>query len=150
MRFIRNNLYICHMKDKVDHYTICFIDSCPLHRHCLRWMVGRYADTSRETYLSVNPHNPLMGSDSCPLYREDIRVIKKKGFTNMYYDMPWHLEFKIRRQLIAKFGRKQYFEMRKGERLITPDQQKVIEQVMRANNWQGPINYDGEEEDYLW
>jgi hypothetical protein len=91
-----------------------------------------------------------MGSDSCPLYREDIRVIKKKGFTNMYYDMPWHLEFKIRRQLIAKFGRKQYFQMRKGERLITPDQQKVIEQVMRANNWQGPIKFDGEVEDYLW
>jgi hypothetical protein len=40
--------------------------------------------------------------------------------------------------------------MRKGERLITPDQQKVIEQVMRANNWEGPIKYDGEVEDYLW
>ena len=27
---------------------------------------------------------------------------------------------------------------------------KVIEQVIRANGWQGPINFDAEEEDYLW
>lgn len=138
------------MKDKVDHYTICFIDNCPLHRHCLRWMVGRYADTSRDVYLSVNPHNPLMSSDDCPMYRQDIRVVKKKGFTNMYHEMPGYLEKKIRDQLITKLGRKQYFEMRKGQRLITPDQQKLIERVIRANGWEGPINFDSEEDDYLW
>ena len=138
------------MKDKVDHYTICFIDTCPLHRHCLRWLVGRYADSSKDVYLSVNPHNPLMNSDSCPMFREDIRVMKKKGFTRMYYDMPGHMEYKIRRQLIDKFTRKHYFQMRKGERLITPDEVKVIEQVIRANGWQGPINFDAEEEDFLW
>ena len=121
-----------------------------MHRHCLRWMVGRYADTSRETYLSVNPHNPLMGSDNCPMYREDIRVMKKKGFTNMYYDMPGHLEFKIRRQLIAKFGRKQYFQMRKGEQLITPEDQQFIAQVCQKHGWTAPLIYDGEDEDWLW
>ena len=143
-------LYICPMKDKVDHYTICFIDNCPLHKHCLRWMVGRYADPSRTVYLSINPHNPLVANDDCPQYREDIRVKMKKGFVNIYYDMPGHMEAKIRQQLIAKLGRKPYFEMRKGQRLITPEQQELIERVIRANGWEGPIRFDGEEEDYLW
>ncbi len=138
------------MQDKVDHYTICFIDHCPLHRQCLRWLVGKYADSTRDVYTSINPHNPLMASDSCPQFRQNIRVVMKKGFTNMYHDMPGYLEKQIRDQLIIKFGRKQYFEMRKGERLITPDQQKMFEKVVRANGWQGPINFDGEEEDWLW
>jgi hypothetical protein len=40
--------------------------------------------------------------------------------------------------------------MRKGDRLITPAQQQTILNVCRANGWQGPINYDGEQEDWLW
>ena len=38
----------------------------------------------------------------------------------------------------------------KGDRLITPAQQQTILNVCRANGWQGPINYDGEQEDWLW
>ncbi|WP_231480158.1 DUF6078 family protein [Prevotella sp. P6B4] len=138
------------MKDKVDHYTICFIDQCPLHRCCLRWLVGQYADPSRNVYLAINPHNPLMGSDNCPEFRQNVRVVMKRGFTNMYHDMPGYMEKRIRDQLIEVFGRKQYFEMRKGIRQITPDQQKQIESVCRRNGWQGPINYDADEDDWLW
>ena len=60
------------------------------------------------------------------------------------------MEHHIRWQLIACFGRRQYFEMRKGDRLITPAQQQTILNVCRANGWQGPIIYDGEQEDWLW
>jgi hypothetical protein len=40
--------------------------------------------------------------------------------------------------------------MRRGDRLITPEQQQQIEQVCRRNGWQGELNYDGEEEDWAW
>ena len=138
------------MREKVSGYLVCFIDGCPLHKTCLRWVVGQYANQQTVAYTAINPRNPMMGNDSCPKYREMVRVKMMRGMTQFYHEMPGFMERDIRNSLIAHFGRTRYFQMRKGERLITPDQQKVIEQVMRANNWQGPIKFDGEVEDYLW
>ena len=84
------------------------------------------------------------------MFRPNKRAMMKRGFKNMYHDMPGYMERRIRWQLIASFGRRIYFEMRKGDRLITPAQQQTILNVCRANGWQGPINYDGEQEDWLW
>ena len=41
-------------REKVDHYEVCFIDHCPLHEQCLRWLVGQYADTTRVMFTSIN------------------------------------------------------------------------------------------------
>ena len=29
------------MREKVSGYLVCFIDGCPLHKTCLRWVVGQ-------------------------------------------------------------------------------------------------------------
>jgi len=74
----------------------------------------------------------------------------KSGFRNMYYEMPGYMERGIRHLLIQIFGRKRYFEMRKGDRLVTPEQQEQITSACRYFGWKGPIIYDGEQEDWLW
>ena len=116
-------------RDKVDHYIVCFLDHCPLHEQCLRWLVGQHADPTRVVYSSINPRNPNYACE---------------------HDMPGYMERSIRRRLINLFGHKQYFEMRKGDRLITPAQQQQIQDTCRAHGWQGPINYESEQEDWLW
>ena len=40
-----------------DNYLKCFIDRCPQHEQCLRWLVGRYANRERPTLTMVNPLN---------------------------------------------------------------------------------------------
>ena len=60
------------------------------------------------------------------------------------------MEKAIRQDLIMTFGRTQYFEMRKGQRLITPEAQELIADSCRYYGWNGPLVYDGEEEDWLW
>ena len=137
-------------REKVDHYEVCFIDHCPLREQCLRWLVGQYADTTRVMFTTINQRNPMYGNEHCEMFRPNKRAMMKRGFKNMYHDMPGYMERRIRWQLIASFGRRIYFEMRKGDRLITPAQQQTILNVCRANGWQGPINYDGEQEDWLW
>jgi hypothetical protein len=74
----------------------------------------------------------------------------KKGMTRFYLDMPGRMEHNIRQELIYTFGRTQYFEMRNGKRLISPEDQEVIAAVCRSHGWDGPFVYDGEEEDWLW
>ena len=54
------------MREKAEHYLVCFIDGCPLHKTCLRWVVGQYANQQTVAYTAINPRNPMMGNDSCP------------------------------------------------------------------------------------
>ena len=137
-------------REKTHNYLVCFIESCPLKEQCLRWLVGQYADTMPFAQNSINPRNPQIGGEQCAKFRPNIRVVKKQGMTNFYYDMPGHMEHSIRQELIYAFGRTQYFEMRKGLRLISPDDQEVIAAVCRSHGWDGPFVYDGEQEDWLW
>ena len=138
------------MRQKVSGYLVCFIDDCPLHETCLRWVVGQYADQNLVSHISVNPRNPRMGGDDCQMYREKVRVKVKRGLTQFYHEMPGYKEQAIRRQLISHFGRKRYFQMRKGEAFIYPADQQVIERVCQQHGWTAPLVYDGEEEDWQW
>lgn len=137
-------------REKSEHYLVCFLDHCPLREQCLRWLVGQYADPSLVVYTAINPRNPKFGGKDCEMFRLNQRAVMKRGFLSMYHDMPGYMEKHIRWQLIGKFGRRKYFEMRKGDRLITPSEQQVIQDICRANGWEGPINYDAEQEDWLW
>ena len=137
-------------REKANHYLKCFIESCPLKEQCLRWLVGLYADTLPFVQTSMNPRNPKVGGEHCEKFRPNVRSVMKKGMTHFYLDMPGRMEKAIRQELIWSFGRTQYFEMRKGQRLITPEDQEIIAHVCQANGWNGPLIYDDEEEDWLW
>ena len=162
-----NNLYFCDMeknnetnvapkqeadimRERAEHYLVCFIDSCPLHLTCLRWVAGQYVDPQLMSRTAINPRNPLMGVDNCPKFREMVRVKLKRGLTQFYHEMPSYMESNIRNELIAHFGRNRYFQMRKGEVLINPDDQQFIAHVCQQHGWTAPLVYDGEEEDWLW
>ena len=135
---------------KADHDIVCFVEHCPLREQCLRWLVGRYADPSLYAVMSINPFYQGVGTQQCSKFRDSQRVMLKYGFTHLYEDMPSRIEKPIRQRLYVCFGRKRYFEMRKGERPVTPDQQKQIIDVCRQCGWQGPIVYDGEQEGWAW
>ena len=137
-------------KEKASHYLVCFIDSCPLHGQCLRWLVGQYADPSSVSFNAINPRNQQVGGEQCIMFRKNQRVVMKRGLTHLYLDMPGRVEYRVRQLLILMWGRKQYFEVRKGERLITPEMQEDVQDACRHHGWTGPIVYDGEVEDWLW
>ena len=137
-------------REKTHHYLMCFIESCPLREQCLHWLVGQYGDTMPYAQVSMNPRHPKVGGENCEKFRPNVRTVLKKGMTHFYLDMPGRMEKAIRQHLIMTFGRTQYFEMRKGQRLITADQQETIASICRSHGWEGPLVYDGEEEDWQW
>ena len=137
-------------REKVQHYSVCFIENCPLKEQCLHWLVGQYADPMPFVQTSMNPRNPKIGGENCEKFRPNVRAVMKKGMTRFYLDMPGRVEHNIRQELIWHFGRTQYFEIRKGLRLISPEDQEVIAAVCRSPGWDGPFVYDGEQEDWLW
>ena len=135
---------------KANHYLVCFIDKCPLREQCLRWLVGQYADPQPSVCHAVNPRHPKVGSEECEMFRKNQPVLMKRGMTKLYLDMPGRVEFSIRHLLIQMWGRRHYFEARRGDRLITPDMQDDVLRACRHHGWTGPIVYDGEEEYWLW
>ncbi|MBO4660891.1 MAG: hypothetical protein J5610_05485 [Prevotella sp.] len=137
-------------REKAKHYLVCMVDTCPLRDRCLRHIVGRYVEGDSHIVSSVNPHYPGVGEESCEFFRPNEYVMKKRGMVNFYHDMPGHMEYSIRRHLIRIFGRYKYFEMRKGTRLITPNEQQQIAEVCHLHGWTGDLHYDGEQEDWLW
>ena len=52
--------------------------------------------------------------------------------TRFCHEMPGNVERFIRCTLIVHFGRRQYFEMRMGERLISPSEQEFLAAVSEA------------------
>lgn len=135
---------------KVNHYNVCLIDHCPLHGQCLHWLVGQYVESSLPMCTSMNPRYPNMGTEQCEFFRKNQRVVMKRGLMHLYHDMPGYMEKGIRRQLISMWGHKKYYEVRKGERLITPDMQEDVVFACRHHGWQGPIIFDGEDADWDW
>ena len=138
------------LREKANHYLICFLDRCPLRDRCLRYLVGQHASSEPWAHTSINPLHAGVQTAECAMFRPNVRVVKKKGMMHFYHDMPGYMENNIRQALIRLFKRTYYFEMRRGDRLITPEQQQQIEQVCRRHGWQGELNYDGEEEDWAW
>ena len=43
------------IKQAKEGYTVCYIDQCPLHNQCLRWLVGQHVPHTASTYRCVNP-----------------------------------------------------------------------------------------------
>lgn len=135
---------------KADHYLVCFHDQCPRREQCLRWLAGCHVDPQLVSTVSVNLRNPQVGGEQCVLFRPKVRVTMKRGMKLFYVDMTGSQEHAVRWSLIDLFNRKVYYQLRNGLRLITPEQQRLIEQVCRQHGWDGPFKYDGEEEDYDW
>lgn len=137
-------------RERAPHYLVCHIERCPLRDHCLRWLVGRYADSRPLAVNSVNPLHPQVATQECPLYRENRIEVHAKGMVHFYDDMPKRKEANIRDRLIGMYNRRKYYEYRNGVRLITPEMQQDILRVCQESGWTAPPRYDGSEEDYVW
>ena len=89
---------------------------------------------------------------------ENLLTMIERRLDNVVYRMGMAESRKEARQLVLHGhftvnGKKvniPSYEVRKGERLITPEMQEDVEDACRHHGWTGPFVYDGEEEDWLW
>ena len=139
------------IKQAKEGYTVCYADQCPLHNHCLRWLVGQHVPTTRSSYHCVNPHFEGVASDDCPMYRNDQKVRFAKGMLHIFTDdMPKRVESAVRYGIIGLTNRTYYFEYRNGSRLIPPALQENIRNLFRENGWTTDVHFDSYVEDYDW
>lgn len=135
---------------KAPNYLLCFINECPRRATCLRWLVGQELQSNEYNILSVNPMHPEVKANKCALYREKKHVRYAKGMMHFYNEMTRSQEIGIKHRLIVHYGRRQYYEYRRGERLISPEMQAFIGQVCKEHGYTKEPHYDGWQDDYAW
>ena len=135
---------------KAPNYLLCFINECPRRATCLRWLVGQELQSNDYNILSVNPMHPEVKANKCALYREKKHVRYAKGMMHFYDEMTRSQEVGIKHRLIVHYGRRQYYEYRIGERLISPEMQAFIGQVCKEHGYTKEPHYDGWQDDYAW
>lgn len=135
---------------KAPNYLLCFINECPRRATCLRWLVGQELQSNDYNILSVNPMHPEVKANKCALYREKKHVRYAKGMMHFYDEMTRSQEVGIKHRLIVHYGRRQYYEYRRGERLISPEMQKFIDQVCKEHGYTKDSRYDGCLDDFAW
>ena len=139
------------IKQAQEGYTVCYIESCPLRDHCLRWIVGQHLPNTASTYRCVNPHFEGVATAECPMCRNDQKVRFAKGMTHTFTsDMPKRVESEVRYGIIGLTNRTYYFEYRNGSRLIPPALQEDIRNLFRKSGWTDEVKFDGYVEDYNW
>ena len=130
------------LKEKAGKYLVCFNEQCSKHEHCLRWMVGQYVPYEQLSITCVNPKVTKKGDDECPAFRDSQPQNVAKGMVHFYDEMPRKLEVAIKNDLIARYTRVGYYNMRKAERPITTDVEKEIEKICQNHGWNNELLFN--------
>ena len=140
------------LRKKADEgYTVCYKADCSHREECLRYLVGQHGQTLSRVVSAVNQQNTDVQAGNCPMYKYAGKLRMARGMTKLLTsDMPGRVEKDIRHQLFMYFGRTNYYEYRKGSRLISPEQQQEVADIFQACGGNEPPQFDAYVEDYAW
>jgi hypothetical protein len=94
------------------------------------------------TYLNLINPTLCTKEDSCPHYAGSQPVRFAKGFTNFQKRMFPQQYAKFMTLLICHFGRNQYFKRRRGDILLPPDEQAIIQKALQKSGVESPLEFD--------
>lgn len=130
-----------------SYYDMCVVSECPKASTCLRHVALQSADNVR--FSIFNPRM-LDTSGSCPHYDKAEKVLYAKGFKSVMGKLPFNVHERVAATLRAHFSERTYYRIRKGERLLSPDEQKAVRRILTRFGYTEPWEFDAYVEDYLW
>lgn len=127
--------------DLPDNYPLCLHTDCPMADHCLRQLAfRRHAELGLYLRL-VNPSQCTRQS-GCPHYVSNRPVKFAKGFTNFKRSMYPAQYDRFMTILIAHYGRNQYFSRRRGDIVLSPEEQELIRSILVRVGVDHPMEFD--------
>lgn len=135
-------------KEVPDGYTVCIKSDCPLANNCLRQLAMQVLTKQNRIVRIVNPLL-TQPSEQCEFYRSDEPQVYARGFAAMKEEMLPRQYKVFMSRLQSKFGRTGYFERRRGDRLCSPKDIKVVETVLKDLGLQH-LGFDAYEQRYNW
>ena len=139
-----------HFSEIPHNYPLCLNRQCPKAATCLRQLVEQEISDDIQFWVIISPKHQATLGDNCPHYRSSTKVRYAKGFMNILENLP-HKQMKpVTSLLINRFSQRTYYRIRKGERLLSPLEQKSILDILKKCGITGTQEFDGYVEDYEW
>ena len=89
-------------------------------------------------------------TDRCAYFRPADKLTYALGFIGMLDRMPYKLMQEAICKLMRRFGRRTYYRVRKGERPLSPDEQKSMLNILKQCGINDPGKFDAYFEAYDW
>ncbi len=132
-------------------FGMCASDSCSKTSTCLRHIALENAPVEYAFLPTLTPNKlAAISGESCEYYCSSEKVHYAKGFTQTLNLLSVGVASTFRWQLISYFGRKNFYLARKGELLLTPDEQQFVVQQARELGLQCDDYFDAYEDRYNW
>lgn len=132
------------------NYALCLKRECPKASTCLRQLAEQDISDSVERWMIISPKYQVTLEGECPHYRPDVKVIYAKGFTRLLDNLPYAQMKSVISRLRNLFSERTYYRVRKGERLLSPAEQKEIQRILVRCGISEPPKFDAYVEDYAW
>ncbi len=131
-------------------YAVCLKRECQQADNCLRQLIEPVlpADLAHWTIVSPKYLSSLEGP--CTQYRSATKVRFAKGFTGILSSLPHKQMKRVISHLMDYFGRRTYYRVRKGERLLSPEEQQNIMYILTRCGVEQAGEFDDYVEDYNW
>lgn len=144
------------MKEEIDlstmpsQYLLCLNQQCPKASTCLRQLAEQSTPSDVKYWNIISPKHLSTLKGDCPYYRSCEKVRFAKGFVGILENLP-HKEMQtVISRLIAHFNQRTYYRVRKGERALSPSEQRSVLRIIKNSGTTKPLDFDTYYEDYDW
>lgn len=144
------------MEEKIDfakvpyQYAMCLDQQCPKANTCLRQLTEQSVPETSEYWVIISPKLLDTIKGNCPYYRSNTKVRYAKGFIELLENLPHKQMQIVILHLMSYLGRRTYYRSRKGERLLSPNEQRQILSILKNCGVTTPQEFDAYVEDYDW
>lgn len=130
-------------------YPVCEHSSCPMAATCLHQMAYSTLMEKEEYLQLINP-TKCSKDKSCSYYRDSKPVTYARGFTNFQKRMYPDQYSTFMAICINHWSRNPYFERRRGERALPPNEQAFILKALKKAGVTEEMKFDSYEDNTNW
>ncbi len=131
------------------NYPVCKHSSCPMAATCLHHIAYSTQVKQREYMLLINP-TQCSKDELCTYYRDCKPVTYARGFTNFQKRMFPDQYKNFMSICINHWSRNPYFERRRGDRPLPPNEQTFILNTLKEVGVTEELKFDSYEECINW
>jgi len=132
-------------KDVPSGWALCFNQSCPLHEHCLRFQAGVLAPSDLTVSRCVTPR--ALTEERCKVFTSMEPTKMARGFSTIYQKVLKRDYTSLRKFMTNLLsGKRYYYEYKRGERLLSPEQQSDIRELFASFGYKDSVQFDSYEE----
>ncbi len=129
-------------KDSIMNYAACPLASCKKSNTCIRYAAYLKAQVEKESFNILNINKFTTTNTGCENYLIPVKQRMARGFCHLYDTLPkCNSHYFWGRTFFA--NETAWYRAKRGDLLLTPDEQKALLAAFRENGADISVGFDG-------